>query len=392
MNEDNDDPDFGWVDGDVAEETEAQPAQAPPTAAAQPRPQRARASRGRYRRRRAVAVTMLVLVGFAAWFAWELFQPFAGSGSGNVTVSIAHGDGSSQIASELAADHVVASSFFFKLRIALDGDGSKFHAGVYMLRRNMSYSAALALLTQPPKQVSVVIPEGFTRAQIAVRAAAAGLTGDYLTASRPSAALRPQTYGAPASVKSLEGFLFPATYFDFQHGSVSALVAQQLQAFQQNFDQLNFAHAEADHLTRYQVLIIASMIEREAQVPSDRALVSAVIYNRLHDGMPLGIDATLRYALNDFTQPLTASQLALDSPYNTRIHTGLPPTPISNPGVASMIAAAAPASVSYLYYVDKPNTCGKLAFATTYSQFQTEVAAYNTARTANGGRAPTKCP
>ena len=108
--------------------------------------------------------------------------------------------------------------------------------------------------------------------------------------------------------------------------------------------------------------------------------------------MTLGIDATLRYALNDFDKPLTGAQLALDTPYNTRIHTGLPPTPISNPGVASMIAAAAPAAVSYVYYVDKPNTCGQLAFSTTYSQFQADVAAYNAARNANGGRAPTKCP
>jgi uncharacterized YceG family protein len=396
MSEDNDEPDFGWVDGDEAEETEAppaQPAKAPPVGHGPPRrPGGSRGSPGRYRRRRAVALVTLVLIGLAAWFAWELWEPFAGSGSGSVTVSIAHGAGSSQIAGELAADHVVASSFFFKLRIALDGDGSKFHPGVYTLRRDMSYSGALALLTKPPKQVSVVIPEGYTRAQIAGRAKADGLTGDYLAASQPSAALRPQTYGALTSVHTLEGFLFPATYFDFQHGSVKTLVAQQLQAFKENFDHLSFAHAQADHLTRYDVLIIASMIEREAEVPSDRALVAAVIYNRLHDGMPLGIDATLRYYLDDYSKPLTDSQLALNTPYNTRIHSGLPPTPISNPGVASMVAAAAPASVSYLYYVDKPNTCGKLAFATTYSEFQTEVAAYNTARNADGGRAPTKCP
>src|ERR1019366_2307686 len=138
--------------------------------------------------------------------------------------------------------------------------------------------------------------------------------------------------------------------------------------------------------------IIASMVEREAQVASDRPLVAAVIYNRLRMGMALGIDATLRYALNDFDKPLTGSQLALDTPYNTRLHTGLPPTPISNPGVASMIAAADPARVSYLYYVDKPNTCGALAFATSYSRFEAEKAAYDAARTAAGGRAPTKCP
>jgi len=127
-------------------------------------------------------------------------------------------------------------------------------------------------------------------------------------------------------------------------------------------------------------------------VAADRPLVAAVIYNRLAAGMTLGIDATLRYALNDYTHPLTASQLALDSPYNTRLRRGLPPTPISNPGLASMAAAADPAAVSYLYYVDKPNTCGELAFATSYTQFEADVAAYNAARDAAGGRAPTKCP
>ena len=96
-------------------------------------------------------------------------------------------------------------------------------------------------------------------------------------------------------------------------------------------------------LDRYDVLIIASMVEREALVPGDRAKIAAVIYNRLREGMTLGIDATLRYALNDFDKPLTSAQLALNTPYNTRIHSGLPPTPISNPGLASMIAASDPA-------------------------------------------------
>ena len=132
------------------------------------------------------------------------------------------------------------------------------------------------------------------------------------------------------------------------------------------------------------------MIEREAQVPGDRALVAAVIYNRLRAGMPLGIDATLRYSLNDYTHPLTESQLALDTPYNTRLHRGLPPTPIANPGLASMIAAAHPAHVSYLYYVDKPYTCGELAFATTAtrSSWPTRTPTTPRARTARAGTSP----
>jgi uncharacterized YceG family protein len=367
----------------------------PDTGGARPSAPRRRHPPARYRRRRVLALLVLVVVVFAAWFLTELFQPFAGPGTGVVTVDIATGASAGQIGDELAARGVISSSFFFGLRTRLDGDGPKLRHGVVSLRRGMSYAAALKALTTVPAvtQLEVRIPEGLTRRQIAAVAHADGLSGSYLVASRPAdAGLAPSGYGAPPGVHTLEGFLFPATYFSIPHESVRHLVAQQVAAFHQNFDRLHFARAAAAHLSRYDVLIIASMVEREAQVAADRPLVAAVIYNRLAAGMTLGIDATLRYELNDYDRPLTASQLALNTPYNTRIHRGLPPTPISNPGLASMVAATDPARVSYLYYVDAPNTCGKLAFATSYTQFEADVAAYNAARNAAGGRAPTKCP
>ena len=353
-------------------------------------------SRARYGLRRALALFVLVVLLFGAWFAVELFQPFTGSGSGRVTVVIPRGASGRQIGDQLAARGIVASGFFFNLRAIIDGDRSKLRAGTFTLRHGMSYAAALAALTkvQPvvTTTVRLTIPEGYTRAQIAALARADGLRGSYLVASRSSRGLDPRRYGAPSRVRDLEGFLFPATYFLSPEENVKRLVAEQLTAFGQNFGQLDLATARARGLSPYDVLIIASMIEREAAAPSDRRLVSAVVYNRLRAGMTLGIDATLRYHLKNYTQPLTQSELALDTPYNTRLHHGLPPTPISNPGLASMEAAANPASVTYLYYVNKPNTCNKLSFATTYTQFLADAAAYDAARSANGGRAPTKCP
>ena len=115
-------------------------------------------------------------------------------------------------------------------------------------------------------------------------------------------------------------------------------------------------YAKSKNLSRYDVLIIASMIEREAQLAKERPLVSAVIYNRLKEGMPLGIDATIRYATNNWTRPIKQSELDKHEPYNTRLNRGLPPTPIGNPGLASLKAAAKPANKSYLYYVRKPTT------------------------------------
>ncbi len=246
-----------------------------------------------------------------------------------------------------------------------------------------------------PKIVRITIPEGETRAQIAKIAAAQGLTGSYLAAARGSALLDPAHYGAPPGTPDLEGFLFPATYELYAGAPARRLVAEQLQAFEENFGRDEIRDARALHITPYQLLTVASMVEREAVVPGDRPKIAAVIYNRLRLGMPLGIDATIYYAVEQqagiatYTGELTEAQLHIDSPYNTRTHTGLPPTPISNPGVASIEAAAHPAHVSYLYYVAGADGCGEQVFSNTLAEFEVNVAAYHAAVQRNGGHPPT---
>ncbi|HTD58218.1 MAG TPA: endolytic transglycosylase MltG [Solirubrobacteraceae bacterium] len=240
-----------------------------------------------------------------------------------------------------------------------------------------------------PAVVKVTIPEGYTRAQIATLAHADGLRGSYLVASKQSATLHPSHYGAPRGTASLEGFLFPATYDMDLHTPVSRLVSEQLAAFRENFGGAEIHRAKALGVTPYQLLTVASVVEREAGIARDRRLVAAVIYNRLRLGMTLGIDATLRFALHDFIHPLTEAELASGSPYNTRIHKGLPPTPISNPGAAAIEAAGRPARVSYLYYVAGADGCGEQVFSTSYSEFEKNAAAYREALRKNGGRVPT---
>jgi cell division protein YceG involved in septum cleavage len=240
-----------------------------------------------------------------------------------------------------------------------------------------------------PKVVKVTIPEGFTRAQIAALAKADGLQGDYLAASVSSRLLHPTRYGAPRGTPSLEGFLFPATYDLYTGTPAKHLVDEQLLAFRENFNDVEIRRARALGVTPYQLLTVASMIEREAAVAHDRPLVAAVIYNRLRLNMALGIDATIRYALNDFSKPLTEAQLHDPSPYNTRLHTGLPPTPISNPGAASIHAAAYPAHVVYLYYVAGADGCGEQVFSTSIAEFERHAAAYREAVAKNHGQVPT---
>jgi hypothetical protein len=241
----------------------------------------------------------------------------------------------------------------------------------------------------PVQIVKITIPEGETRTQIAQIAAAHGLTGNYLAAARRSSLLNPAHYGAPHGTPNLEGFLFPATYELYAGSAARNLVAAQLTAFQENFGSVETRQASTLHITPYQLLTVASMVEREALLERDRPRVAAVIYNRLRLGMPLGIDATIRYALNDFSAPLTEAQLHSASPYNTRTHTGLPPTPISNPGMAAIHAAAHPAHVPYLYYVNGADGCGELVFSTGYAEFERHAAAYREALRRNGGRVPT---
>jgi UPF0755 protein len=157
--------------------------------------------------------------------------------------------------------------------------------------------------------------------------------------------------------RSIEGFLFPATYEFLPSWPASRLVALQIETFESRWRTVDLQAARARKRTPYDVLTIASLVEREAAVAVERKLVSAVIHNRLDRGMPLGIDASLRYGLGvQGTRPLTAAHLRSSSPYNTHRFRGLPPTPITNPGLPSMRAAAAPARVGYLYYLRKPNS------------------------------------
>src|SRR4029077_8270855 len=150
---------------------------------------------------------------------------------------------------------------------------------------------------------------------------------------------------------------------------------EQLQEFDANWMTLNLSYARSKNLTPYDVLTIASMIEGEAQVPSERPLVAAVIYNRLHDHMTLGIDATLRYGLHIPPTKSLGPYLESDNPYNTRKFPGLPPTPINNPGMASLEAAAHPAHVDYLYFVRKPDHRHHY-FTSSYQDFLQHEAEY----------------
>jgi len=240
-----------------------------------------------------------------------------------------------------------------------------------------------------PPVLKIIFPEGFTREQMAARIKAVNQIARtkrkinprlspraYLAATARSKI--PATFAKDAKRRNLEGFLFPSTYQFEPQTTSRQLVNRQLQAFEQNWGKVDLAYAKSKKLTPYDVLIIASIVEKEVSAPEERDLVAAVIYNRLKAGMNLGIDATTRYGLHvPPTEPLRQSQLDSTNPYNTRNRNilGLPPTPIANPGLASMQAAAHPAKTDYLFFVRKSDKIHHF-FTASEQEFEEYLAAH----------------
>jgi UPF0755 protein len=337
-------------------------------------PRRVPGPRARRPRRwlgRLVALLLLAIVAAIVVAVIEIYQPFGTSPHGRVSVHIPAGTGVSAVGRILARDGVVSSSLFFELRATLEGDRSRIRAGTYELARGLSYGAALRRLTAAPKKAKttqVTLAEGHTRQYVAALLGKEHIRGSYLAATRHSPLLSPRRYGAPRSAHTLEGFLFPDTYTLRDPVHATALVADQLKDFKRRFATVNLTQAHRLRLSAYDIVTIASLIEAESAAPADDRRVASVIDNRLRDHMMLQLDSTARYATGNFTKPLTVTQLASRSPYNTHTHFGLPPGPINSPGLTALDAAAHPVSSPDLYFFSKPCS-DQTVFATSYAQF-----------------------
>jgi len=339
-------------------------------------PNPAREQGARSWRGRVGALLTLIVAAALIWFAVQLFEPLHGSSHGQITVTVPAKATSSQIGDLLARDGVIDSSFFFQLRATLAGERSNLRSGVYRLQLGMSYSAVLTALTKAPpaaKVSTLTITEGRTRQYVAARLKAQHLGSSYLAATRRSPLINWHAYGLRHTPATLEGVLFPDTYQLVDPVRVSTLVKDQITAFKTNFARVNLGYARRKHLTPYDVVTIASLVEAEAANVRDRPLVASVVYNRLAAGMLLQFDSTTRYAIDNYSGPLTVSQLHSRSRWNTHTHLGLPPTPIDSPGLAALQAAAHPAHTNDLFFFAR-HCGGSTDFTATYSQFLSDEA------------------
>ena len=318
----------------------------------------ARAERKRRRRRNfaALAIVASLVLPFlvvGGWFVYQLNPP---GGPGTVVqFEIEEGWGTDDIGDALEQDGVIGSSLAFQLYAKVRSAGP-FQDGPYQLRTNMGVRDAVEKLETGPTQgatdLELTVAPGLTLAQIADRVAEQlpGRDRDRFLEAAASGAVRSKYQ--PAEVMSLEGLLFPDTYRISNEEDEVAVLRRLVETFDLKADQVDLGNAAAAMgRTPYEAITTASLIEREAGVEEDRPLISAVIRNRLRDGMPLQIDATLCYIKGGCSEPLTNADKELDSPYNTYRVAALPPGPISSVTEASLRAAVSPADVSYKFYV-----------------------------------------
>lgn len=321
-----------------------------------------------------VLVVLLVAVLAGAWWGINAIVggPSAAPGT-PVEVVVPPGASATQIAEILADADVVPSASGFVDQIEADGLGVGFRPGTYTFRTDEEYRRIVDQLNAGPADTAaadrLVVPEGWAIWDIEAEVPSVGITKAQYRAALdahgpPEGFLRPGEQAA-----TLEGFLFPATYDVGQPADADALVQDQIGAFSANVAGVDMSYAASRNLTPYDVLKIASLVERESRDPEDRRKVAGLIYNRLKADMTLGIDSANQYSTGDWGV-LTAADLELDSPYNLRLVKGLPPTPICNPGLDAIRAAAKPAKVDYLYmYAIKDDPKGRHYFTDSYEDF-----------------------
>ena len=344
--------------------------------------------------KRLVAVVVVIaLLGFGTsramdWWNFNVNTPIS-STSKAVPFHVAPGETPPQIGTDLYAVGLIRSTIAFDLYTRINNVGPKLQAGAFVLNTNMSLAQVVdALQHGRSDQKVITFKEGFPLREQAkvVESAKIGLATDYLAAAKDPALAStykflPVLPGNPNA--PFEGYLFPDTYLVDPAAGVSGLVKEQLDQFAVVFNadlraQIAQATPARPAQTVQSIVILASMVDREANAinSTDRGNVCSVYYNRLKLNMPLGVDATLIYALNRLTPEPTAAELTLNSPYNTRLHTGLPPGPISNPGKAAVLACVNPPQTPYLFYFT--DRAGVTHFETNQQDFDRDIAKYGT--------------
>lgn len=328
-------------------------------------------------------VVVIALLGFGTsrgidWWNFNVNTPISSTGK-SVAFHVDLGETPTQIGTDLYIAGLIRSTIAFDMYTRLNNAGPKFQAGAFKLNTNMTLAQIVTALQHGKgEQKDITFPEGFPLREQAkiVETKKIGTAAEYLAAAKDPALATTYTF-LPAKAGNpdapYEGYLFPDTYLIDPKGGATSLVKAQLEQFGAVFSldlrlQIAKDTPARPQQTIQSIVILASMVDREANTSTDRGNVCSVYYNRLKAKMTLGVDATLLYALKRLTPEPTAAELGLNNPYNTRLYGGLPPGPISNPGKAAILACVNPPQTQYLYYFT--DRAGVTHFETNGADFE----------------------
>lgn len=319
-----------------------------------------------------------LLVAFGTLNLLSAFKPVS-SNTKNVTVDIPNGSTTTYIAETLKEKNLIRNVGAFKFLSRIKKYDSQYKAGVYSLSPSMTPEKIMQIISAGQSDViRLTIPGGWTLSQIAERFESLGICSqDEFWAEIENGEFNYDFIEElPSGKNRLEGFLYPETYFVYKNAGAHECIDKMLAQFNSLFTSDYYQKAADMNLSVLEVITVASLIERETTASSEGGKVASVIYNRLKVGQPLGIDASIQYALPNHKARLTYDDLKIESPYNTYTNKGLPPGPICSPGIAAVNAALNPEDTDYFYYVLSPNNDGTHNFSHSYEEFLVNKAKY----------------
>lgn len=332
-------------------------------------------------RRNFVLLLIIILIISASvislGYLGSLSAPVNPANSEIVSIEIPSGSTAQKIAVILDENKLIKSVLAFRIKSKIDGLEAKYKSGYYNLSKSMSMEEIMGLLQKGTAlTVRFTIPEGFDIKKITERLVSEKLADpdEFLKQIEQGTFDYKFLTDAPAGMERLEGYLYPDTYEVFPDSSESQILDKMLSRFNQVFTDEYYTRAKELGMTINEVITLASIIEREARIPEDRPLISSVFHNRLDIKMPIQSCATVQFILGDQKAKLTNKDIAIESPYNTYLISGLPPGPICSPGLDSIKAALYPADTQYLYFLAKGD--GSSVFSVTYEDFLANKAKY----------------
>jgi UPF0755 protein len=315
-------------------------------------------------------VIIIIIIGIVSVYA---FQQLSYLSPHDSTIKIENGDGLDTTSQKLYQESAIPSVNIFTLYAYITNDYQNFLAGEHLIPTNSSMSDIIQILQQiPDAEISVTIPEGLTSKEIVTKIS----QNTNLQSSEIFSELQNPDWQNYTSIdftnnQNLEGFLFPDTYRFNKETTSKDVITKILDNFNSKWENIN--HPK-NNLSDYDILILASIIEKEAANNDERDIIAGILINRINNGMYLGVNATINYILDTPQSFFSNNETSIDSPYNSYTNLGLPPTPICNPGIKSIEAAINPANTEYLYYFHTPD--GQTIFSKTLDEHNNELAKY----------------